>query len=80
MMNNSSKKLFYYLFVFATLSLVLVNISLTPNGRGSTSMLVAAEKKTDILFLKGKFIMKNKKGSIVISDEKKDCHCPHYYR
>lgn len=35
-------------------------------------------KKTDILFLKGKFILKDKKGSIVISDDK--CHCPHYYR
>lgn len=42
-------------------------------------LLAEAKQKSDILFLKGKFILKDKKGSIVISDEKK-CHCPHYYR
>lgn len=47
----------------------------------SSSLLVSAKEKSDILFLKGKFILKDKKGSIVISDEKKACHCPmHYYR
>lgn len=66
-----------YLFAFVALILVL-NIGFEPNG-SNKHMLVAAEKKTDILFLKGKFIMKDKKGAIVISDEKK-CHCPHYYR
>ena len=54
----------------------MIHISLNGNG----NMLASAKSKnTDILFLKGKFILKDKKGSIVISDEKK-CHCPHYYR
>lgn len=68
-----------YLLAFVAITLVLMlNVALDgQSGRGV--MLASAEKKTDILFLKGKFIMKNKKGSIVIADEKK-CHCPHYYR
>ena len=56
----------------------MINISL--DGNNNSPMLAEAAKKgTDILFLKGKFILKDKKGSIVIADEKK-CHCPHYYR
>lgn len=39
---------------------------------------VEANKKSDILFLKGKFVLKDKRGSIVISDEKKPCSCGHY--
>lgn len=78
-MNNKmfqSNKKAIYLFAFVALFLLL-NIGFSQNGPGN-QMLVAAEKKTtDILFLKGKFIMKDKKGAIVISDEKK-CHCPHY--
>lgn len=67
-----------YLFAFVALIMVL-NIGFSPDG-SSRQMLVAAEKKTDILFLKGKFIMKDKKGAIVISTDEKKCHCPHYYR
>lgn len=62
--------------MIAMASLILINISTNRNQFS----LVAGEKKTDILFLKGKFILKDKKGSIVISDDKKPCHCPSYFR
>ena len=68
-------KKFVYLFVFVVLSLVL-STNFSPNG----NMLVNAKSKSDILFLKGKFILRDKKGSIVISDDKKPCHCSHMYR
>jgi len=70
----SNTKLVYLILILG-LSLLLEG-NLTPGG----NTLVGAEKKTDILFVKGKFIMKNKKGAIVIADEKKPCHCPKYYR
>lgn len=78
MINNgyASNKKLIYLLLLISLAFAL-NISFAPN---SNNMLARAEKKTDILFLKGKFIMKDKKGAIVISDEKKHCHCPHYFR
>lgn len=64
--------------VFVAIVLVfMINISL--DGNSNNILLASARKKTDILFLKGKFILKDKKGSIVISDEKK-CHCPSYFR
>lgn len=72
----SRSKFILYLFLFVTASLI-VNFDVTQN---QNKMLVSANKKTDILFLKGKFILKDKKGSIVISDDKKPCHCPHYFR
>lgn len=72
----SNNKIFV-LFMLVALSFAL--ISLSPNG----SNLALAEKKADILFVKGKFILKDKKGSIVISEDKK-CHCPpkhsHYHK
>lgn len=64
-----------------TILVVVVGLILMNVGGDTSRMLAAAGKsKSDILFLKGKFILKDKKGSIVISDEKKPCHCPHYYR
>lgn len=67
-----------YLIAFLAITLAfMMNLSL--DGGNKNIMLASASKKTDILFLKGKFILKDKKGSIVISDEKK-CHCPHYFR
>lgn len=66
-----------YLSIFVAIILA-ISASFSPNG--GNQMLVEAGKKTDILFLKGKFILKDKKGSIVISDDKKPCHCPHYFR
>lgn len=71
----STKSIFYLLLFIATTFLVNLEVSTRPGG-----MLVAASKKTDILFLKGKFILKDKKGAIVISDDKKPCECSHYYR
>lgn len=67
-----------YLLAFVAITLVFMLNVCSFDGQSNNIMLANAEKKTDILFLKGKFILKNKKGSIVISDEKK-CHCPHYY-
>lgn len=75
MMSPRSAKRFVYLLVFVALTSFILNVSLAPNG----GALVGAEKKSDILFLKGKFILKDKKGSIIISDDKK-CECPHYYK
>lgn len=73
MIYQSTKKL---LFVFAALSLlVLISVSFAPNE----NMLVSARKQSDILFLKGKFILKDKRGSIVISDDKK-CPCYGHYK
>lgn len=47
---------------------------------GSNGLLASADKKgVDLLFLKDKFILKDKKGSIVIADDKKCCECPHYH-
>lgn len=66
----------FILTLVAMALLFMMNVSF--NGYGDNIMLANAEKKTDILFLKGKFILKNKKGSIVVADDKK-CHCPHYY-
>lgn len=74
----SNNRKIVYLFMFVALSVMLLSISFGPNN--ANNVLVAAKKKTDILFLKGKFILKDKKGSIVISDDKKPCHCPHYFR
>lgn len=37
---------------------------------------VEAGQKSDILFIKGKFIKKDKKGTIVV-DEKNHCGCHH---
>lgn len=68
-----------YLLAFVAITLVFMLNVCSFDGQNNNIMLANAEKKTDILFLKGKFILKNKKGSIVIADEKK-CHCPHYYR
>ena len=74
-MTNQTSKRLIYLFALVAISLVL-SMSFAPAG----NTLVSAEKKSDILFLKGKFILKDKKGSIVISDDKKPCHCPHYFK
>lgn len=70
----------YYLTFVVILATFIMQFS--PNSEQATSMLAEAgkQKGTDILFLKGKFILKDKKGSIVISDDKKPCHCGHYYR
>lgn len=38
--------------------------------------IVEAGQKSDILFVKGKFIKKDKKGTIVV-DEKSHCGCHH---
>lgn len=78
MFANNENKFVYLLALIAFTSMILLNVvSVDNNNR----MLVSAEKKTDILFLKGKFILKDKKGAIVISDDhKKPCHCPHYFR
>lgn len=47
---------------------------------GPNGLLASADKKgVDLLFLKDKFILKDKKGSIVISDEKNCCECPNYH-
>lgn len=77
MIKYNNRKLIY-LFVFVAISVMILSLSFGSNN-GANNALVAAKKQTDILFLKGKFILKDKKGSIVISDEKK-CHCPHYFR
>lgn len=69
-------KLVYLITIFA-ISLIL---HMSPSHDGSGNFVAANKKGTDILFLKGKFILKDKKGAIVISDDKKPCHCPHYYR
>lgn len=76
MRNFAGTKSIFYLLLFIAATL-LANLQDSAN---QGTMLVAASKKTDILFLKGKFILKDKKGSIVISDDKKPCGCPHYYR
>lgn len=72
----------HLLAIMALASFVFLNIGLFPLSSSSSTnkMLVSARQKSDILFLKGKFILKDKKGSIVISDDKKPCECPHYYR
>lgn len=64
------KKSPVFFLVLLAMALVL-NLGFAPGGN---EMMAAAEKKSDILFLKGKFILRDKKGSIVISDDKK-CHC-----
>lgn len=74
---NNNRKLIY-LFMFVAMSVMVLSITFAPNN--GNNVLVTAKKNTDILFLKGKFILKDKKGSIVISDDKKPCHCPHYFR
>lgn len=67
-------------FLLITVSLVgLLILSATFSPTGPNSLMSMAEKKTDILFLKGKFILKDKKGSIVIADDKKCCECPHHH-
>lgn len=73
--NHNNRKLIY-LLIFVALSVMILTISFNPNNEGS--VFVMAKKETDILFLKGKFILRDKKGSIVISDDKKPCHCSHY--
>lgn len=60
----------------------MINISTTHDGNsgkaGGVMLAEARPQMSDILFLKGKFILKDKRGSIVIADDKK-CHCPQHY-
>lgn len=70
-----SKKL-NNLIALLAISLVLIANCLHPQTGAE-----AKKHKSDILFLKGKFILKDKKGSVVIADDshKKPCHCGHSY-
>lgn len=70
---------------FNVIALIGFILCLILNGNfngldGPNGMLANADKKgVDLLFLKDKFILKDKKGSIVIADDKKCCECPHYH-
>ena len=67
--------------VCLAVALLVAFLSVGSNLNGDNNNLMLADaKKTDILFLKGKFVLRDKKGSIVISDEKKPCHCGYYYK
>ena len=64
-----------WLLALCALATVLIG-DLAPGKSGASLLVANAEKMRDILFLKGKFILKDKKGSIVISDDSNKCHCP----
>ncbi|KAG9510261.1 Cystathionine gamma-lyase, partial [Fragariocoptes setiger] len=59
-----------FLCVLATLAVVM-------SMNEGPIAVEAGKSKSDIMFLKGKFVLRDKKGVVVIADEKK-CHCPHY--
>lgn len=71
-----SKKL-VNLMALVAVALILIGSCLHPQTGAE-----AKKHKSDILFLKGKFILKDKKGAVVIADDhhhKKPCHCGHSY-
>jgi len=80
---RAEKKAVYYVWCFVAICLLMSLADFDGKNDGPNKLgrilFADASKKSDILFLKGKFILKDKKGTIVISDEKK-CHCPQYYR
>lgn len=74
----NSRKLVYMIFLVGFfLAFTLDPIS--ELGSGTGSLMAVAEKKSDILFVKGKFIMKDKKGTVILED-KKDCDCERFFR